>query len=172
MTTQTDAPQPAVPGNGSGSQQRWVLRLIAIERLARGVVLLVAGGVLVTHSHTNWASHLRDWAGDLGLDPSRHVVSSAINRVAALSPHTLFLLGAGAIGYGVLELVEGVGLLRQRRWAEYLTVFATCIFVPLEIWEIARHATLLKVGGLVVNLLIVGYLIWNLRRRNHAAHVA
>jgi uncharacterized membrane protein (DUF2068 family) len=168
MTTQTGAPAPAAPRRAAGGRQLSVLRLIAVERLARGLVLLVAGAVLVTHSHTSWASHLRDWAGDLGLDPSRHVVSSAINRVAALSPHTLMMLGAGAIGYGILEIVEGVGLLRQRRWAEYLTVFATCLFVPLEVWELARHATLLKVGGLVINLVIVGYLVWILRRRNHA----
>jgi uncharacterized membrane protein (DUF2068 family) len=172
MTPQTDAPPSAAPGGAHGRRQLLVLRLIAIERLARGLVLLVAGAVLVTHSHTNWASHVRDWAGDLGLDPSRHVVASAINRVAALSPHTLVMLGAGAVGYGVLELVEGVGLLRQRRWAEYLTVFATCLFVPLEVWELARHPTLIKLGGLVVNLAIVGYLVWNLRRRNHAMGVA
>lgn len=168
MTTQTDARASAGPRTAAGARQRLVLRLIAVERLARGLVLLVAGAVLVTHSHTSWASHLRDWAGDLGLDPSRHVVSSAINRVAALSPHTLVMLGAGAIGYGVLELIEGVGLLRQRSWAEYLTVVATCLFVPLEVWELARHPTLLKVGGLVVNLVIIGYLVWNLRRRDCA----
>ena len=149
-----------------------VLRLIAIERLARGLVLAGAGAVLVTHSHTNWASHLRDWAGDFGLDPSRHVVASAINRVAALSPHSIVMLGAGAIGYGVLEVVEGVGLWRRRRWAEYLTVFATSLFVPLEIWELTRKVTLFKVGGLVVNLVIVAYLIWTLRRQKGAAHAA
>jgi uncharacterized membrane protein (DUF2068 family) len=172
MTTQTDAGASAAPRGAAEGRQLLVLRLIAVERLARGLVLLVAGAVLVTHSHTSWASHLRDWAGDLGLDPSRHVVSSAIDRMAALSPHTLVMLGAGAIGYGVRELIEGIGLLRRRRWAEYLTVVATCLFVPLEVWELARHATLLKVGGLVVNLAIVDYLVWNLRRRHHATQVA
>ena len=149
-----------------------MLRLIAIERLVRGLVLASAGAVLVTHSHTNWASHLRDLVGDFGLDPSRHVVASAINRVAALSPHAIVVLGAGAIGYGVLEVVEGVGLWRRRRWAEYLTVIATSLFVPLEIWELTRKVTLFKVGGLVVNLVIVAYLVWTLRRQHGAAHAA
>ena len=61
--------------------------------------------------------------------------------------------------------MEGVGLWQRRRWAEYLTVVATSLLVPLEVYELVHHATLLKVGGLVVNLLIVAYLIHVLRRR-------
>ena len=35
------------------------------------------------------------------------------------------------LGYGTLEAVEGYGLLRRRRWGEYLTVLATALlFIP------------------------------------------
>jgi uncharacterized membrane protein (DUF2068 family) len=142
-----------------------VLRVIAVERLARGLVLLVVGGILSAHTHTDWSSRLRDWATDLGLDPSRHVVvAHLITRAGALTPHQLLAIGIGAMAYGGLELVEGAGLWIRKRWAEYLTIIATAAFVPLEVWELARHPTPLKLGGLVVNLLIVAYLIWNLRR--------
>ncbi len=69
------------------------------------------------------------------------------------------LFGAGALAYGVLELVEGVGLFYRRRWAEWLTVVATSLLIPLELYELVRHASVLKAGGIAVNVLVVAYLV-------------
>jgi uncharacterized membrane protein (DUF2068 family) len=55
--------------------------------------------------------------------------------------------------------VEAVGLWRQRRWAEYLTLIATSALLPLEVYELVRGITALKVVALVVNLAIVVYLL-------------
>jgi len=70
-----------------------------------------------------------------------------------------------AFGYGLLELVEGTGLWLDQLWAEYLTVVATSLLIPFELYELVRHPTALKAGGLVVNVLIVAYLVYLLRRR-------
>ena len=35
----------------------------------------------------------------------------------------------------------------------------------LELYELVRKPTVLKAGGIAVNLLIVGYLAWRLRKR-------
>jgi uncharacterized membrane protein (DUF2068 family) len=159
-----DAPPTAAPVGMRGDV---VVRLIAIERCLRGLVILVVGIVLAGRTHTDWASHLRDWADDLGLDPSRQVVvGRLINRVAALTPRQLLLIGLVAAGYGALELVEGVGLWRRYRWAEYLTVVATAVFIPVEVWEIIHRPSLLKIGGLLVNVAIVVYLTLMIRRRS------
>jgi Predicted membrane protein (DUF2127) len=64
-----------------------------------------------------------------------------------------------ALGYGVLELVEGTGLWLDQLWAEYLTVIATSLLIPLELYELVRNPRVLKAGGLVVNLAIVAYLV-------------
>jgi uncharacterized membrane protein (DUF2068 family) len=135
----------------------------------RGAILVLAGVVLMTHSHFNWAALLRDTASDMGVNPARHIVANAINNVASLNPHTIFIIGACAIGYGGLESVEGIGLLLRKLWAEYLTLIATAIFLPLEIWELFRNATLLKAGGFVVNIAVLAYLFWSLRRHRRSA---
>jgi uncharacterized membrane protein (DUF2068 family) len=44
-------------------------------------------------------------------------------------------------------LVEGTGLWLDQLWAEYLTVVATSLLVPLELYELVRHPTALKQGG-------------------------
>jgi uncharacterized membrane protein (DUF2068 family) len=69
------------------------------------------------------------------------------------------LLGAGTFFYAVLEGAEGIGLLLRRRWAEYLTVVATGLLMPLEVYEIAQKPNAVRVAVLVVNFGILVYLI-------------
>ena len=73
------------------------------------------------------------------------------------------LLAAGLVGYALLEGTEGVGLAMRRRWAEYLTVVATSLLIPYEVYELGRHATLFKVGALLLNVAVVAYLAWRKR---------
>jgi uncharacterized membrane protein (DUF2068 family) len=68
-----------------------------------------------------------------------------------------------AIGYALLEGTEGVGLAMRRRWAEYLTVLATGILIPYEAYEVVHHITLFKVGALLLNVGVVGYLVYRKR---------
>jgi uncharacterized membrane protein (DUF2068 family) len=68
-----------------------------------------------------------------------------------------------------LEAVEGYGLLRRRRWGEYLTVVSTAVLVVPEVQELLKSPTGLKVGGLLLNVVIVVYLVIRLVRRRRAA---
>jgi hypothetical protein len=48
---------------------------------------------------------------------------------------------------GLLEIVEGVGLWLRKRWAEWLTVIATSLLVPFEIYELIHRPSPLKAAG-------------------------
>ncbi len=153
---------PATAGTPAKSDR--VLRLIAAERLLRGVVLVAIGLVLITHAHTDWTRTIEDFARSAGFDPSGNGIQKLIAKVRAISPNRYVVFGVVAIAYGLLEGVEGYGLWRRRRWAEYLTVVATSLLFIPEIYELTKHATLLKGAALVVNAVIVAYLVWRLRR--------
>lgn len=103
----------------------------------------------------------------LNLSPGRgwwrHLYLALLNRLMNLTPGKEAAIAVGAILYGALEAFEGVGLLLRRRWAEYLVLVATAVFLPLEIEELIRKPTVFKAGALLVNLLIIGYLIWRKR---------
>jgi len=75
---------------------------------------------------------------------------------------------SGTFVYATLVITEGCGLLAQQVWAEYLTVVATASLIPVEIYELQKHLTALKVGVIVVNIAMVAYLII-LLRANKAA---
>jgi uncharacterized membrane protein (DUF2068 family) len=150
--------------NSPSARQDRLLPWIAAERGVRAIVLLAVGIVLVTHPHANWAKDIAHFARGLGLDPSGTGIRKIIEKVRHISSHQDVVFGVIALGYGVLEGVEAYGLYRRRRWGEWLTVFATALLLIPEVWELTKSATFLKVGGLIVNLLVVGYLLRRLRR--------
>ena len=63
-----------------------------------------------------------------------------------------------------MELVEGVGLILRRRWASYLTIIATALFLIPEGYELAHKINTFRVIVLLVNLAILVYLIVKLRQ--------
>src|SRR5437667_1160602 len=149
---------------GDPSRTRLVLRVIAIERTLRGLLLLAAGVYLLFHLSTDFGQLAERVIRSIDIDPRLHFVHGIVARLHSLHAHQLRIAGIAALGYGGLELVEGVGLWLDQVWAEYLTVIATTLLIPFELYELARHPTLWKAGGILVNVLIVIYLAWALRR--------
>jgi uncharacterized membrane protein (DUF2068 family) len=150
-------------GAGRSRHDR-LLPLIAAERALRGLVLLAAGIYLVSHTGTNLGSTADRFARGIELDPHRPWVRHLIHRLGRLGAGEVTLFGIGALVYGALEIVEGIGLWLRQRWAEWLTVVATSLLAPFELYELVRKPSALKAGGLVVNILIVIYLLRIVRR--------
>jgi len=64
--------------------------------------------------------------------------------VHRLRAHELRIVGLAALGYGGLELVEGVGLWLDQLWAEYLTVIATSLLIPFALMRASSHSRLVR----------------------------
>ena len=144
---------------------RLVLRLIAIERSLRGALLVAAGIYLLFHLSTDFGRLAERILRSIDIDPRQHFFHRIVARLHNLHAHELRIAGIAAISYGTLELVEGVGLWLDQVWAEYLTLIATSFFIPLELYELTVRPSLWKAVGLMVNVLIVLFLAWTLRRR-------
>jgi len=83
----------------------------------------------------------------------------AVDKIATAPPRHLEIVASVAVAYALLFAVEGIGLWKQRVWAEYLTSVATTSFIPFEIYELTRRFTLVRVGILAANVAIVIYLV-------------
>jgi uncharacterized membrane protein (DUF2068 family) len=51
-----------------------------------------------------------------------------------------------------------------KRWAEWFSVIITSSLLPLEIYEIHRHPSPIKILVLILNIAVVGYLIDRIRK--------
>jgi uncharacterized membrane protein (DUF2068 family) len=155
---------PEQPAGAAGARHDRLLPWIAAERTLRAIVLLGVGIALVSHPHANWASEVARLAQHLGLDPKDNWVQRLMSDVSKIHSHQDLVFGVAAIAYGLLEGTEAYGLFKRRRWGEWLTVVATSLLFIPEIWELTKSATFLKVGAVVVNVAVVAYLLWRLRR--------
>jgi len=146
-------------------RSRRVLRLIALERAGRGLLLLAAGVYLLFHLNSDFGRLAERVMRAIELDPRRPFFHRIVAYLHHLHASELRIAAIVAIGYGVLELVEGTGLWLDQLWAEYLTVIATSLLLPLELYEIVHRPSVWKAAGIVVNIAIVAYLAYLLRRR-------
>ena len=140
-----------------------MVRLIALFKLLKAVLLIAVGVTALKLLHMNIASLAESWVAMLGLDQNSGFVGRALSAAAALTPNRVRDLIVGSFFYGGLFLTEGIGLWLLKRWALWFTVIITSSFLPVEIYELARHPSAGKVVLLVLNLALVGYLIQQIR---------
>jgi uncharacterized membrane protein (DUF2068 family) len=145
------------------TSQTEVVRLIALFKLLKGVLLIAVGVAALKLLHEDIASLVESWVAVLGLDQNSRFVGRALSTAAALTPNRVRDLIVGSFLYGGLFLTEGTGLWLLKRWAMWFTVIITGSFLPLEIYELARYPSAGKIGLLAVNLALVGYLIRRIR---------
>ena len=152
-------------GTADPPRSRRFLRLIALERMVRGVLLLAAGVYLLFHLSSDFGRLADHAIRAIELDPRRPFLHRVVAYLHRLHASELRIAALFALGYGTLELVEGTGLWLDQLWAEYLTVVATSLLLPFEIYELVRRPSVWKAVGIVVNVAIVVYLAYLLRRR-------
>ena len=162
---------PEVP-RGRLLRDRLIMRLLAAERVVRGIVFVVlAGGVFKVRNsqqrlHAAFDRELpliRPLADQIGWNPDNSKIVEFIEKGWTLSPTVLTWIAAGLLAYAVIEFVEAVGLWYVQRWGEYFAVIATALFLPLEVYELTERITVVRAGALVINVAAVIWLLWSKR---------
>jgi uncharacterized membrane protein (DUF2068 family) len=157
-----------LPLRGKPLRDRYVLRLIALDRLLHFLVLsALAAAVFLFASDraaldAEFTRILNDLQGGAGgpMATSNHGIVHDLQYLFAVRIQNLYLAGTAIAAYALLEGVEAIGLWFSKRWAEYLTFVATIVFIPYEIDELVKGITALKVVALVINLAIAVYLLY------------
>lgn len=157
---------------GRALRDAFILRLLAVERGLRGLVLVaLAYGVFkfngaresLQQAFDSYLPAAKPLADRFGINLTDAGPVHTIERLFALNKNTLLLVSLGVLAYGALELTEAVGLWLMRRWGEYVAVVGTAIFIPLEVYELIEKVTWLRVGALLLNVFAVAYILWTKR---------
>ena len=156
--------EEAVTPEGGGVHDRGLLA-IAIFKMAKSAFFFCVGMGAIHLLHKDLGDEVLKLAKILHRDPESRIVTLVLEKVDLVDAHRLRQLGIGTFAYSALALTEGIGLLLERTWAEFLTLALTLSFVPWEIYELIRHATWIKAGLFAINLAVLGYLVWLLERK-------
>ena len=138
--------------------------MIAVFKVVKGLLLLLFGLGLFELMHAEIATLFSLLIETLHLNADSRFIHTLVLKVDALQPNSVLLAGLISLGYAGILLVEGVGLWLGFTWAAYLTVGSTGLLLPFELYEVIEQVTILRVGVLLLNLVIVAYLISQLRR--------
>lgn len=148
------------------------LRIVAAFEAFKGVIVLVVGFGLLSLLGRDQAAFAEHLVARLHLNPAHHYPHIFIAAMSNVSNTHLVLLACLAAAYSAIRFAEAYGLCMQRRWAEWLAALSGAIYVPVEIYEILHRVSWFKITALVVNLVIVGYMVWLLTESRRLARAA
>ena len=141
------------------------LLLVGLFKYSKAIFfgLLTAGALHLLHRNVgDMALSLVD---ALRIDPEGHFASFLMDKADLIDNHQLRQAGAMSCAYACVCVVEGTGLILQKVWAEYFTVILTVGALPYEVYEILREFTWLKAALIAMNVAVLFYLLWLLRRK-------
>lgn len=140
------------------------LAVIAVFKVVKGLLLLLVGLGLLQLMHAEIATLFSQLIEALHLNADSRIIHALVLKVDALQPHSVLVAGLVSLGYAGLLLLEGIGLWLERSWAAYLTVISTSLLLPFELYEAIDRVTVLRTGVLMLNLVIVLYLVRQLKQ--------
>lgn len=148
------------------------LKLIAFFKVLKGIALLILAFGILRLVHQDLAKVVGGWLEELRVDPGNKYATAIVAKVGLMSARSIVLYDTLTFAYAALFLTEGTGLFLRKRWAEWLTVISTGSLIPLEMYEVWKHPSWIKVLLLILNCLIVVYLVWRLRQTSASRRTA
>jgi uncharacterized membrane protein (DUF2068 family) len=143
-----------------GARRVRYLKLIALFKIAKGMLLLALGVSLVfLNMRTRWMDAISDWTADEILMEHSRAVTWLLHKLQALlAGGAVRATGFLALFYSAVLFTEGIGVYLQKRWAEWLMIIATGSLIPIEVRHLWHRPGLVGVLILLVNCFIVWFL--------------
>jgi uncharacterized membrane protein (DUF2068 family) len=137
---------------------RWLL-LIAVYKFFHALLFVLIGVGAHRLLHKDIADQVDLLARHLRFNPESRLVNFILARASLIDDPLLRRIGFVAFCYAALTLIEGIGLFLEKAWGEFLTLAITASFLPLEIFEVVRRLTWVRVSLLAINILVFLYLV-------------
>jgi uncharacterized membrane protein (DUF2068 family) len=171
-TASGPAAEAPMPLRGKALRSRFIMRLLAVERIFRFLLVGLAAYAVWKFSNSEHALQtlfeknltvFKPLAQHYGYDLDNSSVVTSIRKLFHYKHSTLGIAAAALALYAVIELIEAIGLWLAKRWGEYFAAVATSLFLPVEVYELSDHATKFKIATFALNVLAVVYLVWSKR---------
>lgn len=151
------------------------LRLIGLFKMGKAVLLLATTYGLYRLLNPDLLVRIQDWLNTLSDTFERRMLERALDWLDSLGSARLGNILLVTALYTAVLLTEGIGLWLRKTWAEWLTVVATGSLIPFELYHLFfghHHRTYAVLGTTALNIIIVIYLVYQLRTGRHARRSA
>jgi uncharacterized membrane protein (DUF2068 family) len=145
------------------------LLLVGLFKLSKAIFFTAVGAGALHLVNKDIGVVLLQVVDALRIDPERHFVTLLVDHAGLIDPHELRRASLLSFLYAVVCVVEGTGLVLEKRWAEYFTVILTTLGLPWESYELVESYSSYKVALLAINLIVLLYLLWILKRKREEA---
>ena len=145
--------------------ERVGLRAVALFEALKGTLVLLAGFGLARAIYGDIGELAEHLVHRLHLNPAKRFPRIFLDLASNLSDGQLWALAALALAYSILRFVEAYGLWFERRWAEWIAALSGGVYVPVEIYELSRGYSTVKMAALLLNTLVIAYMSFLLLRR-------
>ncbi|MCY1167726.1 MULTISPECIES: DUF2127 domain-containing protein [Polaromonas] len=171
MSTRTTLPVLKKP---HPTARRRALRAIAFFEAFKGIAALAAGLGLLGLLHYDVRRLVLALLWHFHLDPEMHYPELLLHYADLLNGIDLRTLAPVALAYITVRMLEAYGLWREKVWAEWLGALSGALYIPLEIAHLMHRTTLINAGVLLANIVMVGFLAFQLwlrmKKGPHAFH--
>ena len=149
------------------------LRLIGLFKIGKALLLLATSYGLYRLLNPQLVERLHDWLNTFTDTFERRLLERLLDWLDAMGSARIGSLLLVTALYTAVLLTEGIGLWLRKTWAEWLTTIATASLIPFELWQLFfghHHKPLAVLGATVLNIAIVSYLVYQLRRNRARRH--
>ncbi|MGE5641237.1 MAG: DUF2127 domain-containing protein [Clostridia bacterium] len=144
------------------------LRAVAVFEALKGLLALLAAGGLFYFIPRDFRHLAVELVGRLHLNAGKSYPDVFLRIVEDATNPQLWLIASLVLAYAAVRFTEAYGLWFERAWGEWVAAVSGAIYVPLELYEISRRVTWIRVSALVLNIGIVAlmaFALWKRKRR-------
>ncbi len=131
------------------------LKTIAVFEISKGILVLTAGFGVLSLLNDKIQEKFEYFVGQFNYSPQGKITSSIYKAITNPQDSMLILIASFAILYSSLRFVEGYGLWHQANWAKWIGLISSLIYLPYEIYDLAKHPGILPVIFIIINLVVI-----------------
>lgn len=145
------------------------LHAIALVEIGKGVLALLAAGVITTFGATRIDEAIDRLAKVSYLDAIHRALSAVARRI---NPASVHLVVAVIVAYGALRLAEGWGLWHAQAWASWLGAVSVALYLPFDVYASVRYPGWIAFVALAINLAVLWILTRDLLVRRKTGRIS
>jgi uncharacterized membrane protein (DUF2068 family) len=139
-----------------GRHPTGLLVIIFYKTFTATVLTLTAIAILLSLKNF---PEMQSWAEDLVLAGRQGIIKWIVEHVVQLSPKTVVFGAVAMLFYAALSGLEAIGLWYEKAWGRWLILISIGISIPVEIYELTKGISWMKLIVFLLNLGIFAYVL-------------